>query len=199
MAEFVIDPPSYPFIDPPPCPSPRRGRGTLQRASLRAFMAFTVLGLGTSTALSGAAREEVVRDFDKTAALPSGRALRVSHQHGDVVVHTHALPEVRVHATIRASAEILPRLREEYERTYYAGIICERRAKAQLAQGAPGCGANAFDGLREAMNWYEKAEAVRAPGNDDALLRWNACARFIMHDRHLVPMTDERGEPLFLE
>src|SRR5437773_1062802 len=25
--------------------------------------------------------------------------------------------------------EILPRLREEYERTYYAGIICERRAK----------------------------------------------------------------------
>jgi len=26
----------------------------------------------------------------------------------------------------------------------------------------------------------EKAEAMRPPGNDDALLRWNACARLIM-------------------
>ena len=31
--------------------------------------------------------------------------------------------------------------------------------------------------LREAMDCYEKAETLRAPNNDDALLRWNACAR----------------------
>src|SRR6266496_5150511 len=102
MANWTIE---QSFIDPPPYPSPRRGRETLRHVSLRAFIAFTVLGLGTSTALAGAAREEVVRDFDKTAALPSGRSLRVTHQHGDVVVHTHALPEVRVHAKIRVSAE----------------------------------------------------------------------------------------------
>ena len=29
------------------------------------------------------------------------------------------------------------------------------------------------------MNWFEKAEAVRPAGNDDALLRWNTCARII--------------------
>jgi hypothetical protein len=49
------------------------------------------------------------------------------------------------------------------------------------------------------MNWYEKSEAIRPAGNDDALLRWNACARLIMRDRHLVPRTEERGEPILLE
>ena len=91
------------------------------------------------------------------------------------------------------------RLRDDYERAYYTGIVYERRARAQLRHGTPGAGPQVYEWLRDAMNWYEKAEAVRAPGNDDALLRWNACARFIMHDRHLVPMTEERGEPLFLE
>ena len=38
---------------------------------------------------------------------------------------------------------------------------------------------------------FEKAEAIRPAGNDDALLRWNACARLIMRDRHLVPMSEE--------
>src|SRR5262249_8530132 len=68
--------------------------------------------------------------------------------------------------------EILPRLRDPYERAYYAGIISERRAKAQLHRGGPGCGFEAYEFLREAMEWYEKAEALRPPGNDDALLRW---------------------------
>ena len=62
-----------------------------------------------------------------------------------------------------------------------------------------GCGPQAYEWLREAMSWYEKAEAIRPAGNDDALLRWNACARLIMRDRHLVPMTEERGEPILLE
>ena len=87
--------------------------------------------------------------------------------------------------------EILPRLRDPYEQAYYAGIICERRAKAQLQRGAPGCGFEAYEFLREAMEWYEKAETLRRSGNDDALLRWNACARIIMGNG-LVPRTVEQ-------
>src|SRR4249920_1988506 len=34
--------------------------------------------------------------------------------------------------------DVLPRLTDEYERIYYAGIICERRARAQLHRGALG-------------------------------------------------------------
>src|SRR5262249_30279825 len=41
--------------------------------------------------------------------------------------------------------EIVHRLRSDYERMYYSGIICERRAKAQLQQGAPGAGFAAYE------------------------------------------------------
>jgi hypothetical protein len=91
------------------------------------------------------------------------------------------------------------RLDAEYDRAYYSGIIWERRARARLRRGVPDCGPRAYEWLREAMNWYERAEAIRPSGNDDALLRWNTCARLIMRDRRLVPQPDERGEPLLLE
>ena len=89
--------------------------------------------------------------------------------------------------------EVVARLKDDYERAYYSGIICERRAKAQLRQGSPGAGFEAYQYLREAMTCYEKAEAIRPTGNDDALLRWNACARIIMGNK-LSPRTDEKVE-----
>jgi hypothetical protein len=93
----------------------------------------------------------------------------------------------------------IARLRDDYERAYYSGLVYERRAKARLRQGPPGCGPQAYEWLRTAMTWYERAEAIRPAGNDDALLRWNACARLIMRDHHLVPSPEERGEPILLE
>jgi tetratricopeptide (TPR) repeat protein len=89
--------------------------------------------------------------------------------------------------------EILSRLRGEYERAYYAGIICERRAKAQLRQGSPGAGHNAYELLREAMSCFERAEELRPPRNDDALLHWNTCARIIMGNQ-LTARLEERVE-----
>jgi len=91
------------------------------------------------------------------------------------------------------------RITAEYDRAYYSGIIWERKAKARLRRAVPDCGPRAYEWLREAMTWYERAEAIRPPGNDDALLRWNACARLIMRDRRLVPAIEERGEPILLE
>lgn len=91
------------------------------------------------------------------------------------------------------------RLRGEYERAYYTGIIHERRAKALLALRTPRGGSRAYELLLEAMANYERAEAVRPANNDDALLRWNACARLIMHDRHLAPAREEPSEPLLSE
>ena len=89
--------------------------------------------------------------------------------------------------------QILTRIRGEYEHAYYRGILAERLAKAQLARGAPGSGHHAYEGFREAMYWFEKAEAVRPAGNDDALLRWNTCARMI-EKNHLSAREDERIE-----
>ena len=90
--------------------------------------------------------------------------------------------------------ELLSQVKGEYERAYYTGILAERRGKAKLTQGTPGSRHYAYDGFREAMSWFEKAEAHRPPGNDDALLRWNTCSRIIEKNR-LVPREEENVEP----
>ena len=95
---------------------------------------------------------------------------------------------------LAAARAIVPRLPGEYERRYYAGIICERWAKHVLDSRAPGSGPVAHDWLREAMTWYEQAEPLRAAGDDDAILRWNTCARLIERHAHVRPPADERVE-----
>ncbi|HXH13237.1 MAG TPA: hypothetical protein VNP04_26110 [Alphaproteobacteria bacterium] len=90
-----------------------------------------------------------------------------------------------------APQELLSRLHGEYERAYYAGIIYERKARAQLSQGLPGARFTAYELFREAMFWYERAEAIRPPDNDDATLRWNACVRTI-RDQRLEARVEEK-------
>jgi hypothetical protein len=85
---------------------------------------------------------------------------------------------------VRRAREVLPRITDEYERIYYTGIIAERRARAQLHRGALGSADVASEGFRDAMRWYERAEAMRPPGNDESILRWNTCARLLgRHER----------------
>jgi hypothetical protein len=79
--------------------------------------------------------------------------------------------------------KLLEQLPHGYERYYYSGLVCERRGTAYLDSDTPGSGGWAFDWLRRAMELYERAEPMRPSGNDDTLLRWNTCARIIMHDR----------------
>ena len=87
--------------------------------------------------------------------------------------------------------ELIAQLGEEYERRYYTGIVYERQGKAKLIQNVPGAGFDAYDLLHEAMTWFEQAEAIHPRGNDDAILRWNTCARLLMSDPKLVPEPDE--------
>jgi hypothetical protein len=92
--------------------------------------------------------------------------------------------------SVNDARAVLERLDGEYERAYYGGIICERQGKAQLRTGTPGSESNAHHWIQEAMGWYERAEALRPIGNDDALLRWNACAR-LLRDRELAPRPED--------
>jgi len=69
----------------------------------------------------------------------------------------------------------------EYEQHYYAGLICERQGKSVLNRHSPHSDFTAYEWLTDAMEYYEKAEMMRPAGNDDAILRWNTCARLIMH------------------
>ena len=88
--------------------------------------------------------------------------------------------------------DFIAKLQTEYERAYYIGIVYERRAKAVLEKS----GINAYELFEQAMDWFEKAEAIRPAGNDDAILRWNGCAR-IINRNDLKPREMSAGD--FLE
>ncbi len=98
---------------------------------------------------------------------------------------------------VSEARNLLPRLRSEYERAYYAGIILERQGKARIQNGGPGSGFVAYELLQDAMECYEKAEKLRPEGNDDAILRWNTCARVINNNPEVCPQP--KGTTEFLE
>lgn len=96
---------------------------------------------------------------------------------------------------VTRAREVLPRLTDQYKRHYYAGMICERRTSAQLHRGGPRSHEIAAEWLHEAMQWYEKAEAMRPAGNDESILRWNTCARLLNRSEPLVRAAPETYEP----
>jgi len=98
----------------------------------------------------------------------------------------------------RRARATLERLTDPYQRAYYAGIIAERLAHAQLASSAMHAEAMAVATLRTAMDSFEKAEQLRQPGNDDAILRWNTCQRTLAGMRK-QEAADEAYEPSFGE
>jgi len=97
--------------------------------------------------------------------------------------------------SVARARELLSRIRDEYERTYYAALICERRAKAVLRAGRANAGVTAHTLIEEALSLYDRAERIRPEGNDDTLLRWNACVRLTQRHRQVVPASNDRIEP----
>jgi hypothetical protein len=97
------------------------------------------------------------------------------------------------------ASALLPRLQSEYQRAYYAGIIAERSAKAALKMAHPGSHARAGHELAYAMSCFERAEALRPAGNDDAVLRWNTCARILMRNPSLQREPEERPQEVLGE
>ena len=79
----------------------------------------------------------------------------------------------------RETEQIFAQLRDPYERFYYNGILCERRAKAQLNSGSPRASVLAL--FEEALRLFEAAQQIRPTGNDDSILRWNRCVRLLQN------------------
>lgn len=90
--------------------------------------------------------------------------------------------------------EQIAKLSDEYARLYYRGLVCEREGLAYLERGHAAM--FAYDHLREAMEWYEKAEKLQPPGNEDAVLRYNSCIRTIIREKLRPPPAQERELPL---
>lgn len=86
--------------------------------------------------------------------------------------------------------EVLARIKGEYEQAYYAGVIWERLGHARLRHGDPGARTSAYHALQEAMSHYDRAMKLAPPGNDDAILRWNTCARILMQNPKIQPLPE---------
>jgi len=82
----------------------------------------------------------------------------------------------------RETEQTFQQLTDPYERLYYTGILCERRAKAQLSAGNPPRSVLAL--FEQAMRSFADAESIRPAGNDDAILRWNRCVRLLQNPAH---------------
>lgn len=104
--------------------------------------------------------------------------------------------ERRLAKTMPQALDLLSRLPDRYRREYYAGVIRERQGKAFLQRGLPGARDAAYPLLREAMNHYERASEIRPPGDESAILRWNACARVMMEQPEAPPQPREAGEDM---
>ena len=94
--------------------------------------------------------------------------------------------------------ELVETLPTDYERSYYAGLVAERRGRALLSHGGMGR-RGASQWLHQAMTAYDRADAIRPPDNDDARLRWNACARVFNAYPDLLTEDDQPNAPIMLE
>lgn len=83
----------------------------------------------------------------------------------------------------------LAKLTDPYLRSYFRGVTVERWARAKRHQGLPQHAVD--DWIERAMAAFEEAERLRPPGNDDAILRWNTCARMLQRQN------DREDQPLF--
>ena len=106
--------------------------------------------------------------------------------------------QMESNATAHQAQTWLSRLNGEYERNYYAGIIAERLGRACMRHQGHGFGFQAYECFREAMMHFERAETIQPQGND-AILRWNACARTLNSHSELRPRPEESYEPIIGE
>ncbi len=91
---------------------------------------------------------------------------------------------------VKQAQTYLNQLKNEFQRTYFAGLICERAARATLVTATPFSRSTAYGWFNDAMDHFAKAEALSPAGNNDAILRWNSCARSIQKHK-LKPRADD--------
>jgi hypothetical protein len=143
-------------------------------------------------ALAKAERYRLLNEPEQSQSICEDVLRADPHNHHAIVMLILALsddfPRHQGRTAARAT-ELVATLPSEYERLYYAGLVAERRGRALLEHG----GAAAAEWLQEAMDAYERAEALRPPDNDDTRLRWNACARVFNARPALLERDDTRS------
>lgn len=103
--------------------------------------------------------------------------------------------EAKYKTSLKEAQEMVSKLNDEYKREYCLGLVFERQAKAALKRSTPRAGFIAYEYLFRAMHHFENAEEIRPETNEESILRWNACARFIKQHKLKPAPDDERTQP----
>ena len=119
-------------------------------------------------------------------------AIEAGHREARVMLVLALTDQFAQGIAVHEVLEELAGLGDEYDRRYYTGIVHERRALALFRQTDFRSGDPVYMLMEHAMDWYERAQELRPSGNDDSLLRWNACARFLKRYPQLRPAPQER-------
>lgn len=93
---------------------------------------------------------------------------------------------------------LVDELEKPYDRNYYSGVLCERRARAHFRQVSMGSGHVAYDWFQQALEYFDKAAKGRPKDNDEAYFRWNAVVRTLERHHSLQPYR-ENSAPQLLE
>ncbi len=117
-------------------------------------------------------------------------AIHPDHQQALISLLLARTDQFHSNAQPKDALEILARITGDYEQAYYAGIISERLGHARIRMGDPGARVSAYHAFHDAMAHYERATKFARHGNDDAILRWNTCARTIMQNPNMQPLAD---------
>jgi hypothetical protein len=154
----------------------------------------------TSSALEKAKRYRLLNEPDETESICLDiLAINPGHQE-TLITLVLALTDKFVDAGLNpaydTARKMISQLDSTYCQSYYTGIVYERRAKFHYKQGGPGSAAVAYDWFAKAMAAYDEALAGCDPDNQDALLRWNSCVRFINRHQELQSFGVDHEEML---
>lgn len=109
---------------------------------------------------------------------------------------TDKFPHSGLSPSFEQAQEIVPKLDGNYSKSYYLGVIYERRAKYHLKKGGPGAGTAAYEWFIKAMEAFNSALAGDDPKRHEAVLRWNSCARILNSNPEVKAVEPESAELL---
>lgn len=135
--------------------------------------------------------ESICRDILEIA--PANREARISL----ILALTDEFPQDD--KAFSSAVEETAHLDSAYDRAYYSGIAWERRAKVFHQAGRLGSRGPIYDWIVKALGLFEEAERLRPAGNDDPILRWNACVRFLERHKTVGPKGEDVREPILSE
>ena len=160
----------------------------------------TLSAEGIPSALEKAKRYRLLNEPHETESICLD-ILAVDSGHQDALITlllalTDKFDQDGVKPAYEEAVNVVARLTDNYCKAYHNGIICERRAKYHLRQEGPGSGAVAYDWFIKALKAYGEALSGCDPDNQDAVLRWNSCARIINTHPDVKAYDADAGEML---